>query len=63
MAADQRTGLIELSGPRRVRVLRVFKSSDTVIPYIRLFPNMPDRHPRAGCRQRRAIGVPSFLFL
>jgi len=24
---------------------------------------MPDRHPRAGCRQRRAIGVSSFLFL
>ena len=24
---------------------------------------MPDRHPRAGCRQRRAIGVPGFVFL
>jgi len=27
------------------------------------FPGMPDRHPRAGCRQRLAIGVESFVFL
>jgi hypothetical protein len=42
----------------------VFKSpSDTVIPHILPFAGMADRHPRAGCRQRRAIGVPSFLLL
>src|SRR5260370_39044559 len=40
-----------------------FKSSDTVIPYILPFAGMADRHPRAGCRQRRAIGVPSVLLL
>jgi hypothetical protein len=40
----------------------VFKPpSDTVIPYIRPFPGTLDRHPRVACRQRRAIGVPSFL--
>jgi hypothetical protein len=39
------------------------KSSDTVIPHILPFAGMADRHPRAGCRQRRAIGVPSFLLL
>jgi hypothetical protein len=37
--------------------------SDTVIPHILPFAGMVDRHPRAGCRQRRAIGVPSFLLL
>jgi hypothetical protein len=31
--------------------------SDTVIPYIRPFLGTLDRHPRAGCRQRQAIGV------
>ena len=35
--------------------------SDTLDPHSLLFPGMPDRHPRAGCRQRRAIGVPSLL--
>jgi hypothetical protein len=35
--------------------------SDTVIPYIRLFPGMPGCHPRAGFRQRQAIGVSSSL--
>ena len=33
--------------------------SVTVIPHIRSFAGRLDRHPRAGCRQRRAIGVPS----
>ena len=37
------------------------KSSDTVIPHTSPFAGMADRHPRAGCRQRRAIGVPSFF--
>jgi hypothetical protein len=37
--------------------------SDTIIPHILPFAGMADRHPRAGCRQRRAIGVPSFLLL
>lgn len=31
--------------------------SDTVIPHIARFPGMPDCHPGAGCRQRRATGV------
>jgi len=40
----------------------VFKSpSDTVIPHMCLFSGMPDRHLRAGCRLRRAIGVSCFL--
>ena len=34
-----------------------------VIPHILPFAGMADRHPRAGCRQRRAIGVPGFLLL
>ena len=43
---------------------RGFKSpSDTVIPYIRLFPGMPGRYPGTGFCQRQAIGVPSLLFL
>ena len=30
--------------------------SDTVKPHHRRFPGMPDRHPGAGCRRRRASG-------
>jgi len=42
----------------------VFKSpSDTVNPHTRPFSGVPGCHPSAGCRQRRAIGVPSVLFL
>jgi hypothetical protein len=37
--------------------------SDTVKPHIRPFPGMTDHHPRAGFRQRQAIGVPGVLFL
>ena len=37
--------------------------SDTVIPHVLPFAGMADRHPRVGCRQRRAIGVSSFLLL
>jgi len=44
-------------------LLECSSPSDTYFPHIRLFPGMQDRHPGACCCQRRAIGVPSFLFL
>ena len=52
---------IDGTGPRARRHRGSSRFSDTVIPHIRLFPGRLGRHPGAGCRRRRAIGVPCLL--
>jgi hypothetical protein len=56
--------LRDFPDPGKFPVLRCSSPSDTVIPYIRLFPGMPDRHrAQATANARRSAFLASSSFL